>query len=226
MNKSELNRELESFSHEQGADLFGVADAKNLEGAPLGHRPSDFVKNAKSVLVLAVKLVDTVIDQLPKSRREYTLNFSSANIMVNSLAFRLAKKLELKGYEAYSQSYSAIEGMQLDDPVNLMDPFSYKHAAVEAGLGVWGKNSLLVTHKYGPRVRLSAVITNATLLPTNRIVKNYCEGCSNCVDLCPVKAIGQNGELEKLRCAYYLFSLLSPLKCGMCVKACPQNKFS
>ena len=41
---------------------------------------------------------------------------------------------------------------------DLLAPFSFKYAATRAGLGWYGKNDGIVTERYGPRVRLSAVL--------------------------------------------------------------------
>ena len=41
---------------------------------------------------------------------------------------------------------------------DLEAPFSFKFAAVNAGLGWIGKNDVVITEKYGPRVRLSAIL--------------------------------------------------------------------
>ena len=43
---------------------------------------------------------------------------------------------------------------------DLLAVFSFKYAAVNAGLGWIGKNDVLITEKYGPRVRLSAVLVD------------------------------------------------------------------
>jgi len=43
---------------------------------------------------------------------------------------------------------------------SLIAPFSYKYAAVNAGIGWIGKNGVLITKEYGPRIRLSAILIN------------------------------------------------------------------
>ena len=41
--------------------------------------------------------------------------------------------------------------------------------AIDAGLGELGRNGLLVTPKYGPRVRLAKILTNMPLVPDSPI---------------------------------------------------------
>ena len=67
-----------------------------------------------------------------------------------------------------------------------------KDAAVMAGLGCIGRNNLLVTPQYGPRVRLRAVILSADLPPTGPAAFDPCEGCdAPCLAHCPQKAFSR-----------------------------------
>jgi epoxyqueuosine reductase len=65
-----------------------------------------------------------------------------------------------------------------------------KDAAVFAGLGVVGKNNLLVSPKWGPRVRLRSVLIEGRL-PSNEPLENF-DPCSRCPmpcrKACPVNA--------------------------------------
>jgi len=114
--------------------------------------------------------------------------------------------------------------------------------AIDAGLGEMGRNGLLITPKYGPRVRLAKVITNMPLLPDRPIefgVTEFCEVCGKCADLCPGEAIaGGKRTLEPIdvsnspgiyrwpvhhpRC--HLVWAQSGLDCANCIRVCPFNK--
>jgi len=64
--------------------------------------------------------------------------------------------------------------------------------AIDAGLGELGRLGLLVTPKYGPRVRLAKVITDMPLLPDAPIrvgVTEFCESCMLCAVDCPSRSI-------------------------------------
>mgnify|MGYP006289941615 CR=1 FL=1 len=64
-----------------------------------------------------------------------------------------------------------------------------KDAAVMAGLGCIGKNNLLVTPEYGPRIRFRALLLDYEAETTGPIVFNPCEGCDQpCRKACPVQA--------------------------------------
>jgi reductive dehalogenase len=71
--------------------------------------------------------------------------------------------------------------------------------AIDAGLGELGRNGLLITPKYGPRVRLAKIFTDLPLAPDQPIsfgVQAFCEVCGKCAQICPGGAIlpGRNAR--------------------------------
>lgn len=64
-----------------------------------------------------------------------------------------------------------------------------KEAAVQAGLGCIGRNNLLVTPEYGPRVRLRAMTIGIWLPPDKPLDFDPCAGCdAPCIAHCPQRA--------------------------------------
>ncbi len=64
--------------------------------------------------------------------------------------------------------------------------------AVDAGLGELGRHGYLISHKYGPRVRLFAVQTDMPLVPDAPVdlgAEKFCERCLKCADSCPSRSI-------------------------------------
>ena len=73
-----------------------------------------------------------------------------------------------------------------------------KDAAVLAGLGCLGKNNLLVTPAFGPRVRLRAMLTHETLVSSKPLDFDPCEDCDMpCQQICPQEAFKTNIYSEK-----------------------------
>ena len=67
-----------------------------------------------------------------------------------------------------------------------------KDAAVMAGLGCIGRNNLLVTPEFGPRVRLRAMLISEALPPDGPIAYDPCSGCAEyCIRGCPQKAFSE-----------------------------------
>jgi epoxyqueuosine reductase QueG len=219
-----ISSKLKKYALHEGADLVGIASADKLNRiAPEGHRPSDFLPNAKSVVVMAVHLIDGVIERLPESWREFNCNYFESTDLANSLAFKVARFLENQGYRAYPVSYGSRYGIESEG-------FSSRHAAVEAGLGEIGLNNLLITPRYGPRIRLIAVMTDAELAPDKRFGGKICDGkrCGyRCVSICPAKALSVDGRIDYKKCIDYNRSFPAlrtgdSRRCGMCMAACPR----
>ena len=82
--------------------------------------------------------------------------------------------------------------------------FSHRHAAVAAGIGEFGWNSLLITPDAGPRVRCVTVITEAEIEPDEMYkgepicMKDKCPDPLKCAKICPMDAIDleEGKELE------------------------------
>jgi epoxyqueuosine reductase len=77
-----------------------------------------------------------------------------------------------------------------------------KTAAVHCGLGVQGKNTLLITPEYGPRVKLIAVLTDAVLDTDSLRVDDFCHDCDRCIRVCPTNAL-EPYRLNLTRCIVY-----------------------
>lgn len=117
---------------------------------------------------------------------------------------------------------------------NLLAVFSFKYAAVNAGLGWIGKNDVLITEKYGPRVRLSAVLVDYPFETGRKITESRCGSCNRCVDICPHKALkGLNWDINALRNDIIDYHLCNQKRsayiekhgrknaCGLCMVVCP-----
>lgn len=65
-------------------------------------------------------------------------------------------------------------------------PIAEVDAAARAGLGVIGRNHLLITEKYSSLVFLACLVTDAHL-PCSVVNASYCENCGKCVSACPTQ---------------------------------------
>lgn len=116
-------------------------------------------------------------------------------------------------------------------------PIPEVRAAVNAGLGVFGKNSLFINKKYGSWVFLGEIVTDRFFKPA-KAEKNLCAECNECIKKCPAEAIGENG-IEKEKCLSFLSQKKGELSedvikkmtetgcawgCDVCQKVCPMNK--
>lgn len=114
--------------------------------------------------------------------------------------------------------------------------------AMAAGLGELGRNGLLITEKFGPRVRLCKVFTDMPLAhDTFRPfgVERFCRTCRKCAEYCPSKAISFDPPTDRgpspsnhsgVRKWYinpekcFRFWAKNWMDCNNCVHVCPFNK--
>jgi len=72
-------------------------------------------------------------------------------------------------------------------------------AAVRAGVGWWGKNTMVLAPKVGPWVLIGTVVTDAPLDVTEPM-KRDCGTCDACLPACPTGALVAPGVLDARRC--------------------------
>lgn len=114
--------------------------------------------------------------------------------------------------------------------------------AIQAGLGEYGRNGLLITKKFGPRVRLGKIFTDMPLAidqPIDLGVKAFCDTCRRCATSCPVGAISNDApssegynqsnikgvrkwSVDGEKCFGYWVAQNSD--CAICIRVCPYNK--
>lgn len=116
--------------------------------------------------------------------------------------------------------------------------FNHKMAATSAGLGWIGKNGLLISPDYGPRLSLATVLTDARLAPDVPMEYSLCGGCTLCKTYCPSQAITGAGwsrsapfvELVKLSaCMSHKATKRATdgkPNCGLCINICPYGRQS
>lgn len=98
---------------------------------------------------------------------------------------RIAAELRQRGYRAEI----------LADDDRLVD----RAAAVRAGIGWWGKSTMVLDPRYGPWLLLGTVVTDADLPTTAPMVRD-CGTCDACIPACPTGAIVAPGLLDASRC--------------------------
>jgi epoxyqueuosine reductase len=147
---------------------------------------------------------------------------------------KMAFTLSLMGEFIRNLGYKAI---QCGNDTALSIPL-----AIDAGLGELGRNGLLITPQYGPRVRLCKILTDLPLTPDKPItfgVKEFCTKCKACAKNCETGAISPNDEPSfNVACRSnnpgtmkwyvnselcYQFWYENGTDCSTCIKVCPYN---
>ena len=181
-----LFKELKEAACDNGVDLFGVADLSEVRDFVLrqgGEHIADFPR----AISIGIRLLDPIVDELyrheePSAIYSYRGLYNTVNASLDRAALIIAKKVQEAGFRAYP-----IPASQTVNERRLEGAVSHKLAANLAGHGWIGKSCLLITPRYGPRVRLATVLTDAPL-ETGEPMENSCGECRECVDICPPKA--------------------------------------
>lgn len=220
----DLSKKVRELADESGADLIGIASAASFNEAPEKHRPEDFLKGAKSVIVIGMIVPIASMESAPS--REYSIAYSTVNHELDRVAYELSKFLQKKGHLSMQ-----IPSAMPYDYKHHMGAISHRHAGLLAGIGVFGKNSLLLSPKNGPRIRLTSIITEADLKADAPIDSDLCEGCDECIQACPSRALEGDGIVDKMACDAYHIQVGEQLQleddeqiCGVCIAVCPIGK--
>lgn len=206
--------ELRQFAESVGADEIGFAPV-----------PQEWV--FKGMAIRYTQAVVLVME-MDKERMDLAPNPDTA-VMVHEtynalgqISNNIADWLRERGYAAHAGH--PLGGMALYPPM-----------AQAAGLGWRGINGLLITPKFGPRVRLAAVFTEIENLPLiegdeHAWVLDFCEACKRCIRDCPVDAFydqpiqHDNGlvtVLDNEKCFPFFAKFHG---CSVCIKVCPFNR--
>ena len=110
-----------------------------------------------------------------------------------------------------------------------------REAAARAGVGFYGKNTMLITRKFGSWVVLGTLVTDRELERTPPLNLN-CGECRLCIDACPTGALDEPGTLDATRCLSYWTQSAQPIPdemgaalgdqvygCDICQDVCPWN---
>ncbi len=109
-------------------------------------------------------------------------------------------------------------------------PIAECDAAARAGLGVIGKNHLLLTERYSSYIFLGEIITDAEF-PCKTQQISECEGCGACMRACPAERYGgcfssitqKKGELTDTESKMILEQRIA-WGCDLCQETCPHTK--
>jgi len=208
-----------------GADICGVAPVTRFADAPKGFHPCDIYPDCKSAVVFASRFPLSTLQA--KTNSPYTLVRSKMVEKVDWISFTVSSELETEGVVSI--------------PIPSADPYDYwdadrthgrgimslKHAGALAGLGVLGKNTLLMNERFGNMIWLGAILMSVDLEPDP--IASY-EGCNSkcalCIDSCPQHAL-DGTIIDQKSCRQRSISHTPGggwvLSCNICRKVCPYH---
>jgi epoxyqueuosine reductase len=111
-----------------------------------------------------------------------------------------------------------------------------REGAARAGVGFYGKNTMLITRKHGSWVVLGTLVTDA-VVERSAPLELDCGSCTLCIEACPTGALDDPGVLDSTRCLSYWTQSPEPIPeeyreelgaqvygCDICQDVCPWNR--
>ena len=224
--------ELYAYAQSLGVELYGVASARAYAAEfPDKPPPTRFIEDARSIIVIGLPFepgtVATVLrpelaglrsraeDQVgtggvqPVGAERFFLGEENAliNREVSWIAYKMAKFLRLHGWKSFYLPHKQNARFRTA-------PFYHMPAMYLAGLGTLGLNCSILTPQFGPRVKVTSIITDCPLPAGSVMEEAMCTRCGLCVKNCPLGAIDGAGWKNPFACASYGC-------CGTCIAICP-----
>jgi epoxyqueuosine reductase QueG len=188
--------DLTTFFQEQGIDVFSEVRLDDLSDEDRASAVQYFPA-AQSVIVFGKEVPVPVYRMPPKEKTREMVRIAEA---LDNTAARLAGFLEAEQVPA--------KPVPLYLPVRIahgkiQGVVRLKQVAARGGLGSIGRNTVLLTPRFGPRLLLSGVVTGRRARESrpagSSAVKALCKGCGRCIRVCPGGAIGPEG-VDAFRC--------------------------
>jgi len=247
-----MQEKITSFAKTLGFDLIEFTSAK-VSGKPVAFYRK-WLKEKKNANMQYLEKIS------PRKNLKEILPNAKTVIVLGMNYFYKQNPLK-KGYGriaryAYGRDYHKIIGKKLKELEKFIHelspnaetksyvdtgPVLERSLAEQAGLGVIGKNSCLITKEFGSWVFLGEIITNLKLKTKAKYPKRFsiCGTCTRCIDACPTHAIAASGAIDSHRCISYLTienkgkipkEFHSAIKktgrifgCDICQEVCPHN---
>jgi len=186
--------------------------------------PSSILVNVRSVVMLALNYgVEPTTTGLPVAR--YALGQDYHEVLWERLSVLLAWVKE---------RVPDCVGRGVVDTAPLLE----RDFARRAGLGWFGKNTMLLNKRLGSYLFLAALLLDIDLPSDAAHETSHCGTCRACLDACPTNAFPAPGVLDARRClSYHTIELRGPVPeefrpaftgwlfgCDICQEVCPWNR--
>ena len=191
--------DLATFFHGQGIDAFSEVNLDDLSEEDM-ESVVHFFPAARSVIVFGKEVPVSVYQMPPKEKTRGMLRIAEA---LDNTAVSLAARLEAEQVPA--------KPVPLYMPVRIVDGrvqgvVRLKQVAAAGGLGSLGRNTVLLSPRFGPRLLLSGVVTGRRVRESRQAKSSAgkkevpaCTGCGRCINVCPGGALGPEG-VNAFRC--------------------------
>lgn len=225
------SNEIKNIAKLFGADLVGITEvdprwhyATRVDTNTMTPAPNTLPNDITHVIVMGHAMDHDLVGTYPSALAGVSTGLEYSH--ETSIVIQLSTYIRNLGYEAIAS---------MNDTA-LVIPY-----AIKAGLGEYGRNQMVITPQFGPRIRFSKIFTNLPLTadqPKSMGITSYCETCNLCAAACPPKALpfGEpsneplnrstiNGVKKWSADCEKCFGYWAKLKtdCAICMRVCPFN---
>jgi epoxyqueuosine reductase len=200
-----IAEKIRRLAEAEDVPVLGIGSCTAMENEPAGYRPSDLLPGARSMICFGIPVPRNVYQKSPYTTEMVwrTQNLLYRRLDTLSLAFAQAA-------EAHGAGAVPVFGccpMAVNRKGRVVGYVNQLRMAELAGIGLIGRNGLLLHRPYGARLMLGAVLTNIEL-PAVRVPDmqqaDCPPGCRICIDSCPAQAIShRTRRVDIMRCLAY-----------------------
>jgi epoxyqueuosine reductase len=246
-----LEKRIKEQARRLGFELAGIATASPADGfdrfvtwLEAGHagemaylhrhaearrHPQAVLAGVRSILMLGMSYKPVEPPELEAAPRARVARYARGQDYHDVLRERLDRLLNWLRAEVPS-----CQGRGVVDTAPLLE----RDFARRAGLGWFGKNTMLLNKRAGSYFFLGALLLTLELTPDPLHESAHCGTCTACLDACPTQAFPTPGVLDSRRCISYLnIELRGPIApelrpgvgdwlfgCDICQEVCPWNR--
>jgi len=189
--------QIRQFGNELAADAVGFAAIEDYQSQK-SPDPRTILPNVKSMIVLGYRELNGAVEsennRTSMASRMGTMEFSLKN---NYLMGRYVEDQYRVKTAPVSFSYPLDMGPEV---MGFVGDVSMRHAAIAAGLGVFGRHNLVIHPRFGTRIIFTALLTELDLPPDSPVQEELCTHCGRCVEACPGQALDDEGKTDMLKC--------------------------
>lgn len=215
---------LEWMSNGHHADMDWMVRRKDAYEHPNGVLPE-----TRSVIVVALNYHNSEPDDSTARVSRYAWGTEDYHSVLRRSLKRLAATIHQHRPDAKSRV--------VVDTAPLLE----RDFARMAGIGWYGKNTMLISRDIGSWFFIGAILTTEELAYDKPFEGDFCGSCTRCLDACPTDAFPEARVLDANRCISYLTierrdkpvpeELRSGIGdwifgCDICQEVCPWNRFA
>lgn len=245
MDSKQLTKRLKIRARELGFHAVGITPAEPLAQA------------ARALLERMPKALKSAYDDTPDTTDHFTnpaeALFGAKSVVVVALSYFTEEVGKNSNFARFArgEDYHKVVSRRLQELADWLievvpqartfvsvdtGPFLEKVLARQAGVGSYGKNTLIYVEGYGSWVVLGEMLTDVCLEPDQPEDSDHCGDCEVCIKSCPTGAIRAPYVINANRCISHFTQMkgyiprdLRPLigdtiyGCDICQNVCPRN---